>query len=258
MNSVTIAFMMTAIAGLSTLLGSVFVFFMKKDNAKALSVSLGFSAGVMLFISMNAILVSAQNDLSAVHGDRIGGWLAISAFFIGMLCIALIDRLIPSNLNPHEATHSNQNKLYRMGLLSAAAIGLHNLPEGMVSFISALQDPVASIPVIVAIAIHNVPEGMVVSLPIYQATGSKRKAFYYSFLSGIAEPIGALLAYSVLQPFLSETLFAVIFAGVAGIMVYISLDVLLPSAREYGEHHLSLYGLIAGMFVMAASLLLFV
>jgi len=149
-------------------------------------------------------------------------------------------------------------KLLRMGLFTAIAISIHNLPEGLATFIAALQEPKVAIPIAVAIAIHNIPEGIAVSVPIYFATGSRRKAFLYSFLSGLTEPVGALLGYLVLMPIMSDALMGIIFALVAGIMVFISLDELLPSAREYGEHHLSMYGLVAGMMVMAVSLLLFI
>ena len=145
----------------------------------------------------------------------------------------------------------------RMGVFTALAIAIHNFPEGMATFVSALQSPEIAIPIVAAIAIHNIPEGIAVSVPIYQATGSKKKAFLYSFVSGLAEPVGALIGWLVLLPIMSDTVFGIIFAAVAGIMVFISVDELLPSAREYGEHHLSIYGLIAGMMVMAVSLLLF-
>ena len=182
-----------------------------------------------------------------------------------MLIIAIIDKMIPSEENPHEVklmeddgNHSFQpNSLMRMGVFTALAIAIHNFPEGLATFVSALQEPGVAIPIVVAIAIHNIPEGIAVSVPIYQATGSRRRAFSYSFLSGLAEPLGALLGWLVLRPIMNDTVFGLLFAGVAGIMVFISFDELLPAAREYGEHHLSIYGLISGMVVMAVSLLLF-
>ena len=156
-----------------------------------------------------------------------------------------------------EADTGHTTKLMRMGVMTALAIAIHNFPEGLATFVSALQDPSIAIPIVVAIAIHNIPEGIAVSVPIYHATGSKGKAFRYSFLSGLAEPVGALIGWLLLMPIMSDLVFGILFAGVAGIMVFISLDELLPSAREYGEHHLSIYGLICGMAVMAISLLLF-
>ena len=181
--------------------------------------------------------------------------------------IAIIDRMIPSYENPHEVKkiedldekQAKDKKLMRMGMFSALAIGIHNFPEGLATFAAALTDPSIAIPIAVAIAIHNIPEGIAVSVPIFYATGSRKKAFFYSFLSGLAEPIGALIGFVLIYFFLglNDTIFGTLFGGVAGIMVFISLDELLPTAEEYGEHHIAIYGLIAGMAVMAASLLLF-
>ena len=257
-------FLLTALAGLSTGIGSCIAFFAKRTNKKFLSVSLGFSAGVMIYVSMAEILDEAKSMLSQQLGERSGGWVTAAAFFGGMLVIALIDKLIPEGENPHEVKSlevgedsGQDHKFLRMGIITALAIGIHNFPEGMATFVSALQDPSIALPIVAAIAIHNIPEGIAVSVPIYQATGSRKKAFLYSFLSGLSEPVGALIGWLVLAPIMNPVVFGVIFAGVAGIMVFISFDELLPSAREYGEHHLSIYGLISGMAVMAVSLLLF-
>jgi ZIP family zinc transporter len=181
--------------------------------------------------------------------------------------IALIDTLVPSYENPHEAhridtlssssTPNAYKKLYRMGLFTALAIAIHNFPEGIATFAAALKDPTLGIPIALAIAIHNIPEGIAVSVPLYYATGSRHKSFVYSFLSGLSEPCGALLGYFILRPFFSEFVFGLLFASVASIMVFISLDELLPTAEEYGQHHLAIYSLIAGMVVMAISLGIF-
>jgi len=264
-GNVWLAFGLTAIAGLSTGIGSAIALFAKKTNKKFLSVSLGFSAGVMVYVSMVEIFFKAQKSLQAAMGDKPGSIATVIAFFVGMLLIGIIDRLIPQKDNPHEikiveestATHRNKSKLMRTGLLTALAIAIHNFPEGLATFVSALQEPSLAIPIVVAIAIHNIPEGIAVSVPIYYATGDKKKAFLYSFASGLSEPIGAIIGYLILMPFMNDMVYGLLFAGVAGIMVFISLDELLPSAKEYGEHHLSIYGLVAGMAVMAVSLLLF-
>lgn len=266
MNSnVLFAFLLTLLAGLSTGIGSAIAFLSHSTNRKFLSVSLGFSAGVMIYVSLVEILAKAQESLTAELGTRLGSWITVVSFFGGMLVIAIIDKLIPSGENPHEVKLMEQleqpqpqtSRLMRMGAFTALAIAIHNFPEGLATFVSALQEPGLAIPIVVAIAIHNIPEGIAVSVPIYQATGSRIKAFRYSFLSGLAEPLGALVGWLILRPVMSDTVFGVLFAGVAGIMVFISFDELLPAAREYGEHHLSLYGLIGGMAVMAVSLLLF-
>lgn len=274
LNSVLFAFGLTLFAGLATGIGSALAFFTDKTNTKFLSIALGFSAGVMIYVSMIEIFVKAKDALTAAHGLKLGSWITVAGFFGGMLFIGLIDRLLPESENPHEAHtveemthtgtehvsthHEHSQKLMRTGVFTALAIAIHNFPEGLATFTAALNDPSLGVAIAVAIAIHNIPEGIAVSVPVYYATGSRLKAFKLSFLSGLSEPVGALVGYLLLSRFMNDTVFGVLFAGVAGIMVFISVDELLPSAREYGEAHLSIYGLVAGMMVMAVSLLLFI
>lgn len=266
MENLAFAFGLTMIAGLSTGIGSLIAFFAKKTNTRFLSISLGFSAGVMIYVSMVEILAKAQISLTQSLGTKQGGLITIVAFFGGMVLMGIIDKLIPSENNPHEVkkveegsmNSVNKNSLMRTGVFTALAIGIHNFPEGLATFVTALHEPTLAIPIVVAIAIHNIPEGIAVSVPIYYATGDKKKAFMYSFASGLSEPIGALVGYLILMPIMNEVVYGILFAGVAGIMVFISIDELLPAAREYGEHHLSIYGLVAGMAVMAISLWMFV
>ncbi len=272
LNNVLIALLLTMFAGLSTGIGSAIAFLARRTNTKLLSVALGFSAGVMIYISFVEIFPDARSSFIATYGEFRGTLFTLASFFGGMLIIALIDKLIPSFENPHEMrsiesmdnekSAVNFRKLYRMGVMTAVAVGIHNFPEGIATFMSALKDPALGVAIAVAVAIHNIPEGIAVSVPVYYATGNRKKAFTLSFLSGISEPVGAFLAYLVLMPFMEaghfELIFGTIMAGVAGIMVFISLDELLPSAEEYGEHHLAIYGLIGGMAVMALSLLLLV
>ncbi len=265
LKQLVFAFGMTLIAGLSTGIGSALAFFTKKTNTRFLSIALGFSAGVMLYVSFIEIFAKSKDALVSAYGEEKGYILTTIAFFSGIALIGIIDRLVPLFENPHEMrsieemsdTERRKKGLLRMGLFSALAIGIHNFPEGLATFTAALKDPTLGLSIMVAIAIHNIPEGIAVSVPIFYATGSRRKAFRLSFLSGLAEPVGALVGYLILMPFFTDAMFGFIFAGVAGIMVFISLDELLPAAQKYGEHHLSIYGLIAGMAVMALSLLLF-
>jgi len=266
-NAYILAFSLTLFAGLCTGIGSAMAFFTKHTNTKFLSVALGFSAGVMIYISFVEILVKAQDSMVAAMGEKMGSWMTVLAFFGGIAFVAIIDKLIPSFENPHEVHKIEEmedaeqakktRKLFRMGIFTALIIALHNFPEGLATFTSALTDPALGIAIAVAIAIHNIPEGIAVSIPVYYATKSKKRAFKYSFISGLAEPAGAIVGYLLIRPFWNDTTFGFIFAGVAGIMVFISLDQLLPAAREYGEHHLSIYGLLLGMVTMAVSLLLF-
>ena len=266
-NNILTALGLSLFAGLSTGIGGLLTLFWKKTNKKLLSVILGFSAGVMIYISFVELYHESQITLAEAFGERSGSLISAVSFFGGMLVIAIIDKLIPSYENPHE-THSveetekcdieakNKN-LLRTGILTALAITIHNFPEGMATFTSAMKKPSLGIAIAVAIAIHNIPEGIAVAVPIFCSTGSKKRGFVLSLLSGLAEPFGALIAYLILMPFLNNTVFGILFAAIAGIMVFISFDELLPTAREYGEHHLSIYGLIGGMVIMAFSLILF-
>ncbi|HDT13765.1 MAG TPA: zinc transporter ZupT [Candidatus Aminicenantes bacterium] len=297
--NVWMAFGLTLFAGMATGIGSAIAFAAKRTNTRFLSLATGFSAGVMLYVSFVEILLKGAEELTAAYGHPRGLWINTAAFFGGILLIGVIDVLVPAAENPHE-THSEEEeaplhggpaprprpssgadrsgvegergshdhgprhgKLLRMGLFTALAIAIHNFPEGLATFLAALRDPALGVAIAVAIALHNIPEGISVSVPIYYATGNRRKAFVYSLLSGLAEPFGAGVAYLALCLFtgggagaVSSEAMGILFAAVAGIMVYISLDELLPTSRAYGKGHDSLFGLVGGMLVMALSLLL--
>jgi len=298
MSDVWIALGLTAFAGAATSIGSAIAFFAKRANYRFLSVSTGFSAGVMLYVSFVEILVKGTDSLTVAYGDYWGHWINAASFFGGILFIGIIDNLIPSAENPHEmhtesemaplhdvtapmpdfeaiaadpehaapGAHDHRvarGKLMRMGLFTALAIAIHNFPEGLATFLAALEDPSVGAAIAIAIALHNIPEGISVSVPIFYATGDRKKAFIYSSLSGLAEPVGAVIAYLAMRLVLGgdsavvpPELMGILFGGVAGIMVYISLDELLPTSRAYGKGHDSLLGLMGGMAVMALSLLL--
>ncbi|OQX15986.1 MAG: zinc transporter ZupT [Desulfobulbaceae bacterium A2] len=294
MDNLTAAFGLTLLAGLSTGIGSAIAFTAKRSNYRFLSVSTGFSAGVMLYVSFVEIFSKGSDALVEAYGQPTGHWLNAASFFGGILLIGLIDNLIPAAENPHEihaeaelaplhdtnapppdfaadagspGMHRHdalrEKKLIRMGLFTALAIGIHNFPEGLATFLAALHDPGLGLAIAIAIALHNIPEGISVSVPIFYATGNRRRAFFYSFASGLAEPVGAGIAYLVMLLFLGGNtdvippqVMGVLFGAVAGIMVYISLDELLPTSRAYGKGHDSLLGLVGGMGVMALSLLL--
>lgn len=258
-----VPFLLTLGAGLATGIGSAIAFFAKHTNKRLLSFSLGLSGGVMVYVSFVELFMQAETALSEAWDGRMGQFLTVVAFFAGMLLIGIIDRLVPSVENPHEAhlveemkRRPHNPKLMRMGVMTALAIAIHNFPEGIATFASAVDNRTLGVAIAAAIAIHNIPEGIAVSVPVFYATGNRRKAFVLSLLSGLAEPVGALLAWMVLMPFMTPTLMGCILAGVAGIMVFISIDELLPAAREYGEAHTAIYGVVSGMALMAVSLLL--
>lgn len=259
-NSVLIAFTMTLIAGMATGIGSMIALIAKRTNTRFLSAALGLSAGVMIYISFMELMPEAVSQFSQMYSEKQAQVFMLTAFFLGIALIAIIDRLVPEDENPHEVhlenDHSNKQKLKRTGILMALAIGIHNFPEGLATFATALSDVDLALPIMFAIAIHNIPEGIAVSVPIYHASGSRRKAFWYSALSGIAEPVGALCGYLFLRPFWTAELNAFLLAFVSGIMVYISFDELLPGTEKYGHHHWGIAGVISGMAIMALSLLI--
>jgi len=259
-NPYYFAFGLTLLAGLCTGIGSIVSLLYKKFNPKFLGIMLGISAGVMLYVSFVEIFNKAKTSLILEYGDRLGYFYTVLGFFIGILCISIIDKILPSHNHCEEIDSSttNEQKLYRLGLFSALALAIHNFPEGLATFISALNDPSYGISIAFAVAVHNIPEGIAVAIPIYYATKSKRKAFWYSFISGLAEPVGAVIGYFVLQQFISDAVFGIIFSGVAGIMVYIALNELIPTAREYAGQKNTTIGIIIGMLIMAISLLLFI
>ena len=267
------ATMLTFLAGFATSIGAILAFFSRKDNYFLLSIGMGFSAGVMIYVSFMEILVKSRESFTQIYSSEITGEiLTIICFFLGIILTAFIDKIIPEDINPHEPKSNNQlqelksdtkssllrnSKLRRTGIFTAIAIAIHNFPEGFATFVSALENPTIGITIAFAIAIHNIPERMAVSLPIYHATGEKKKAFWYATISGLAEPLGAIFGFLFLLPFMGESTLGIIFGIVAGIMVYISFDELLPASRVYGNAHTTIVGISLGMFVMAISLVLF-
>jgi len=266
-----VAFSLTLLAGLSTGIGAAIAFFSKADNRRILSIGLGFSAGVMIYVSFGEILPKSKNAFSALYGDVAGeGWMLLS-FFGGFLIAFIIDRMIPDDVNPHElrsaeelqtlqepsSLSSHRLSLRRTGIFTAVAIAIHNFPEGFATFVASLDTLSMGLAIALAVAIHNIPEGMAVSLPIYHATGNRKEAFIYAFFSGIAEPIGAVAGYFLLMPLMGEASLGITFGAVAGIMIYISLDELLPASRVYGNNHTAIGGVAGGMALMALSLFLF-
>jgi zinc transporter, ZIP family len=260
-----LAFAVTLLAGLATGIGSAIAFFTHHTNRAFFAVSMGFSAGVMIYLSFVEILPKAVGYIDGENGFAIASMALIG----GLVLMAVIDGLVPSGANPHENTQVElletnpaaseelkQRSLYQIGIFLAVAITIHNFPEGLATFLLVLDDPQIGIALAVAVALHNIPEGIAVSIPIYYATKSRAKAFGWSFASGLSEPAGAIVGYLILAPFLTDYLLGVIFAMVAGVMVFLAIDTLLPTARNSARGHLTVYGVIAGMAVMAVSLVL--
>ena len=276
MNGILGALLMTLIAGAATGIGGGLVLFKKKLSSNTLAAALGLSAGVMIFISLAELFPEAQAEIAALDSFAHGEVLVLVAFFVGMGLIMLIDFLIPEYENPHEASGlslgehtpavgvmenaADKQDLQRLGLFSALAIAIHNFPEGIATFIGAMNDPQMGAGITFAISLHNIPEGIAVAIPIYYATKSKGKALLYATLSGFSEVLGALLCLAITSVFgvdlnAGGAAFPLVLAAVAGIMIYISLDELLPTAEKYGKHHIAIAGVISGMAIMGISLL---
>lgn len=282
-SRILLAFGLTLFAGLATGIGGLIAFFAKRTKTTFLAFSLGFSAGVMIFISFTEMLTESGEMMRQSYSSDTAAWLTFLSFVAGVGLSAAIDKILPSEGNPHELKRVEQmnpgtrdpdkpeckgrkqyraghgprdRKLMRIGTFTAIAIGVHNFPEGIATFMSAMSDVTVGVSIAVAVAIHNIPEGIAVSVPVYYATGSKRKALTWSVLSGFSEPIGAVAGYFILTLFSTDISLGYVFGMVAGIMVYISFDELLPAAHKYGKHHVAIYGLISGMIVIGLSLIL--
>ncbi|TDK27164.1 zinc transporter ZupT [Luteimonas aestuarii] len=262
MHNWWIALAVTTAAGLATGFGSLLVLFAKAPNARLLAFGLAFAGGAMVYVSLGEILNKSILSFSEAYGGQAGFTWGTLSFLAGVLLIVTIDRLVP---NPHERLEvddpyfrqHNRDYVKRVGLLTAVAITAHNFPEGLATFFATLDDPTVGMPLAFAIAIHNIPEGIAIAVPVYYATNNKLYAFVACLLSGLAEPVGALIGYAVLRPFLSDAVFGAVFGVIAGVMVFLALDELLPAAKRYAKGHETVYGLVSGMGVLAISLVLF-
>jgi len=266
MNDVLFAFMLTLIAGLATGAGGLVVLFTNVTNKKFLSICLSFSAGVMLYIAFAEIFKESFETLEYAFGDAKGLLIVTLSFFAGILLMAVVDKYIPhddeidelleANKQHDKSLDSEKNSLKRVGISSTIAVAIHNLPEGLITFLAALHDPAMGIGIALAIIVHNIPEGVAIAAPIYHATGSKAKAFWVSVGAGLTEPLGALLAWLLFRNIFEEMegAFGISFAAISGIMVFVAIHQLLPAAHRYGKHHLVMKWLFAGMAVMALSI----
>lgn len=254
-----IPLLMTVLAGFATVIGGFITFLVKKNNLKILSLGLGFSAGVMIFVSFTEILSTAEELLKNYYPVDYH-WIVFFGFIAGTVVSKLIDTFLPDHVEEDidvDSEHcTRHSRIKRAGLLTAIAIAVHNFPEGLGTFLVTSQDVTIGISVALAIALHNIPEGIAVALPIYHATGKKRMAIWYSFWTGMTEPLGALIGLALLHWFLPQVFVGFFMAAVVGIMIYISFDTLLPLSHEYGDWHYAITGIMSGIIVIWASLLL--
>lgn len=237
-------------AGLSTMLGAFIVFFTKGKNERLLAASLGFASGVMISVTFLDLLPSANSLLQAATNDKLGIALGVGSLVVGVLIGVAIDRFVPHQEFNKEAGERGHTDLFRVGFVSMLAIALHNFPEGIATFMAGYSDATLGVSIALAIAMHNIPEGITVAMPVYFATGSRKKAFGYTFLSGISEPIGAFLAFLLLRNFVNDIVLGILFGVVSGIMLYIALEELIPSSRQYGYNNYALVAMFIGICIM--------
>lgn len=240
-------------AGLSTLLGAFIIFFTNKKNEKLITISLGFAAGIMISVSFTDLLPNANDLLIQFAGQRTGTVLSVAFLITGLLLAASLDKFVPHQ--EYDKTHGEKphHDLFRVGFVSMLAIGLHNFPEGIATFMAGYENMSLGVSIAIAIALHNIPEGIAVAMPVYFATGDKGKAFKYTLISGLAEPLGALLAFLLLRPLINDVILGGIFAVISGIMLYISIEELIPSSRQYGFDNYALLATFTGICIMPLS-----
>lgn len=248
------ALLLSTLAGFSTMIGTIIIFFSNRKNEKLLSISLGLAGGVMISVSFVELLPNSLAYFLTFANEQWSTVYMVSTLILGVLFASLLDKLIPheEEKDTHEIKHEN---LYRIGFVSTLALAIHNFPEGIATFMAGFDSQSLGIAITIAIAAHNIPEGITVALPIYFATGSRKKAIYYTFLSSISEPIGALLAFLVLRPFINDATLGIVFGIISGIMLYIALEELLPSSRNYGYPRIALWSAFAGICLMPLTLM---
>lgn len=241
-------FLLTTIAGLSTMIGTLLIFFSKKKSDLIIIGSLGFAAAVMMTVSFTDLIPESFSMLSLTFRTFPTIIILLIFFNIGIIISFTIDKYMPDTAN---------NGLYRVGLISMFAIILHNIPEGIATFMAGNVDLRLGIALTIAIALHNIPEGISISVPIYYATGSKIKALFYTFISGLSELVGAIITYLFLKPFINDIFMGCLFAVIAGIMLHISIYELIPTSLKYKKSRISLLFFIMGVVFMIISHLLF-
>ena len=249
-QSAIFALLLSSLAGISTVLGTCIVFISKRTSKRTITFALGFAGGVMICVSFTDLFPFAEKTLVKYYGSLYGVLLTMMYMLSGVIFAMLIDKFIPHENHLISSGSSGDAKLFRVGIVAMIAIILHNFPEGIATFMSSYQNAALGISISLAIAMHNIPEGIAVAMPIYYSTGNRMKALRYTFYSGLSEPFGAVLAYLILKPFISEFLLGLIFAFVMGIMLYICFEELIPSSREYGHNTLSLWSIFLGICIM--------
>ncbi len=248
MSSNMYAFLLSTIAGISTLIGFLFIY-INKDRDSIVSKALGFASGVMLTISIIDLIPNSFLLIIKMQSKLYALFLILIGFLIGIAISSIIDKKV-------EKSSKNGLKLYKLGIITMLVIIFHNLPEGIATFITTTNNAKLGMVLTLAIALHNIPEGISISIPIYYSTNSKFKAFLYTFISGISEPFGALIAYLFLSKYINDTLLGIIYSIIAGMMINISINELYKEAVNYNKRNTIIYFII-GSFIMILNHILF-
>ncbi|HLR21515.1 MAG TPA: zinc transporter ZupT [Tissierellaceae bacterium] len=264
LSDVVLSFFLTLVVGLSMGIGSLLSFVVKGRNKRFLALSLSFSAGIMIYVSFMEILPEGIETIERHLQNGKGETIGLISFFGGIILIAIIEKLIHSiggDVHVHENEilddHKHNGHMANLGIMSGVAIAIHNLPEGLAIFTAGLKDITVAIPIAAAVIMHNIPLSIAISVPIFYATNSRRKAFLFTLVVGLCQPLGAVIGYLLFSQFFNDLLFGILFAIISGIMIFVALDELLPTSQKYEDHHISVYGAIVGMIVMAISLAIF-
>lgn len=236
------AFILSSLAGFSTLIGFLFIF-VKKDLNRVVSSALGFASGVMFTISIVDLLPNSYLLIIQKYSIIYSIFLSLTGFLIGIILSSIVDKKIENKSN-------NSIKLYKLGLITMLVIIIHNIPEGIATYITTTNNSKLGIVLTLAIALHNIPEGISISIPIYYSTNSKFKSFIYTLISGISEPLGALICYLFLYKYISNTILGVIYACIAGMMINISINELYNEAKKYNKKNTILFVLIGSIIMI--------
>lgn len=249
MNNFIYAFIVSSMAGLSTLIGFLFIFLKPKNINKFISVSLSFSAIVMILISIFDLIPESFFNLLFEY-KILGLMFSIVSFIVGIILIKLSNKLL-DNLK------EKGSSLYKLGIISAIVLMMHNIPEGIITFLTTGNDLGLGIKVAIAITLHNIPEGICIAVPIYYSTKSVWKAFKTTLISGLSEPFGAILAYMFLYKYITTEILNIIFIFVAGIMVTLAIDEIFKESIKYSEKNNKyiFIGIIVGIIFFVLSMI---
>lgn len=251
MTNIKYSFIITSIAGLSTMLGSILIFFKYRNTSKVVCSALSFAAGVMLTVSATDLIPSSITGLLNIYYLFPALLIALISIVFGIAISTLINKYIP-DINSEKVGNKG---LFKVGIISMIAIILHNVPEGIATFMTSTKDIQLGLSLALAITLHNIPEGISISVPIYYSTKSKAKALLYTFVSGISEPLGAIIAYLFLAPYMNDLIMSILLSSIAGIMIAISIYELIPASLKYNNtKRTTLYFLIGSIFMMICHL----